>query len=172
MSSHRAEETVAITPKFVKRREYPTDLQHISENQTTIVGKIRRDRLLQGISAKTLSKMAGMPIRTVSRKEEHMTPDDELSTDYLKRIAVTLGFEETRYMDEYLMWADSDRCVSDVQEYVRTSGCSLEQLYRRTGIGECAMNNWKNGVTRPSRKMYELIMGKRKEEANRLLFSY
>lgn len=92
-----------------------------------------------------------------------MTPDDELSTDYLKRIAVTLGFEENRYLDDYLVWVDSGRCVSDVQEYIRTSGCSLERLYKKIGIGECAITNWKNGVTKPSRKMYELIMGKRKE---------
>lgn len=149
---------VTIQPLAKGRREYPSDEKYLCEEPDTIVGRIRKDRLLQGWSAAMLSKQMGIPARTIKYHEERMIPDDMLDTEYLKKAAVALGLEEDRYLDDYLKWIDGGTMGEDVNAYIASTGLPICKLHERFGAKEYAVSQWRKGLSRPPRAVYEMIM--------------
>lgn len=117
---------------------------------------------MQGWSAVMLSKKMGIPAKTIKYHEERMTPDDMLDTEYLKKVAVALGFDEDRYLDNYLKWIDGGTVGEDVNAYIASTGLPMSKLYEQFGAKEYAVSHWRKGLSRPPRAVYEMIMAFKK----------
>ena len=163
-SSIRAEFQIDVEPKEQGRREYATDNAYLTEEPSCIVARIRKDRLIKGLSAPALARKANTTIRVVKYHEERMTPDDIQDISYLKKVARALGFDEDHYLDDYLKWIDEGTFAEDVKAYINSTGKPLVQLYDLLGAKEYAVSQWRKGLSRPSRRMYELIQEQKKRD--------
>lgn len=141
------------------RRIYPTDRRHIEAEPQSAVERIRRDRLLRGLSAAALARLADVTPRIVKYHEERLTSDDLIDTDYLKKVARGMQLPEDYYLDEYLHWGDSRQYVEDVQHYIKQSGLPLKKLYIVFGAREHAVNSWRYGKSRPPKRLFTLLCG-------------
>ena len=72
---------------------------------------------------------------------------------------------EDYYLDDYLKWGDSEQYIEDVQQFIKTSGVSLEKLYGILGAQEYAVQSWRQGRHRPPKRLFELLARKQIEVA-------
>lgn len=139
------------------RREYATDHAHLIERAESAVERIRQDRLLRGLSAVALSRLANVSVRTIKYHEERNTSDDSISTAYLKQIAQAMRLPSDHYLDDYLLWGDSKQYMQEVSSFLHNAYDSLEHAYQDLGVHEYAVTSWRVGRKRPPRWVYNKI---------------
>lgn len=126
--------------------------------ETTVGNRIRKQRLLKGISQKELARYIGVADGTMDTYEfDRAFP----SPEKLKKIAECLEVPVEYFFDEYyeFVFGDYGKKIKDWRE---KNKLSLKEAAMVVGVSERTLIGWERGVDYPNRIKYKIIISNRK----------
>lgn len=129
------------------------DMLKFMSDLSTVGGRIRYYRLLNGLFQEDLCHGTGIDRTTIIRYENNQLIH---SLDLCNKIAAAIGIEPSLLFDEYLSFISSDY-GHKIKKARRISKLTQKELGQAIGVHRKTIVRWENERAYPTRENYEIL---------------